>query len=295
MPPSTPAEDELFEAIGAGDEPRVIDALGRGASVNAARKYKVGIDRDLYDGTLSALMHAVNSGRSGVVQLLLAKGAEPDAADAFSGNTPLLQAAACGQEDVVAALLAAGASPAARDAYAGENTLTAAIKAGHAAIARSLLRAGAPLEPRALEEACRLGREDLVEMLMESGIALRATRALVSAASAGRVAMIHFLATRGADLRAQGPEALQNAANAGLDDVVRCLLSLGVPVDSRTSYGWTPLHLAAYNGNAATVRALLEAGADPRADDGAGKTPLAWARQAGKAENVAALEAALGT
>ena len=57
-------------------------------------------------------------------------------------------------------------------------------------------------------------------------------------------------------------------------EMVIALLDSGVHPDPRDKRKLTPLHLAAWRGNANTVGALLEAGADPNAKDINGDTPL---------------------
>jgi ankyrin repeat protein len=284
--------DELFDAIRAGDEARVASALAAGADVNASRAYRTSVDRDVYEGTESPLMAAVSAGKPHLARLLLERGAKPDTADELTGRTPLVEAAARGQGDVVEALLGAGANVAARDGWSNENALTAAIAAGSRPIAKRLVEAGAPLEPRALDAASRLGREDLAELVVEAGHDPNTTDALATAATYGQLGMLRWLVAHGLSLGAKGPQALHNAANGGKSEAVRALVALGVPVEARTSYGWTPLHIAAYNGDADTVRALLEAGADASADDGTGKNPLDWAHAQGKTDNAALLAAA---
>jgi RNA polymerase sigma factor (sigma-70 family) len=66
-------------------------------------------------GAESALWTAVLSGNTGITRLLLAAGADPNAA-AFAGATPLIVAAQRGHEAIAELLLTAGADPATRDA-----------------------------------------------------------------------------------------------------------------------------------------------------------------------------------
>ena len=57
-------------------------------------------------------------------------------------------------------------------------------------------------------------------------------------------------------------------------EMVTALLNSGVHPDAQDKRGLTPLHLAAWRGNAKVVDALLEAGADPNSKDINGDTPL---------------------
>ena len=288
--PTTPVDD-LFAAIRSGDLDATEAALARGANPDGIRAYSTAVDRQVHEGTRSALMLAVELRHGALVRALLAAGANPDLEDDLTKRTPLVEASSLGELAIVEALLASGANVQARDALDNRNALTAAITAGSLPIAKRLAEAGAPPEPRALVEATRLGRPDLAEIAIAAGLDPNATDAFGMAATSGRVDMLHWLATRGVDVGANGPGALRAAANAGMPEAAKALIALGVPVETRGSDGWTAMHSAAYNGDAETLRVLLDAGADPRAADRSGKTPLDWAREVGKAENVALLEA----
>ena len=55
---------------------------------------------------------------------------------------------------------------------------------------------------------------------------------------------------------------------------VKALLDQGVHVNSRTVYGWTPLHYAVLSGNLNIVQELLKRGAIVNATTRSGRTPL---------------------
>lgn len=69
------------------------------------------------------------------------------------------------------------------------------------------------------------------------------------------------------------------AAEAGHNDMVKCLLQHGAEVNTPTEGAnrITPLHFAAARGRTAVVETLVAAGADINLVDLAKKTPLTWA------------------
>ncbi|MBB4857587.1 ankyrin repeat protein [Novosphingobium chloroacetimidivorans] len=70
-------------------------------------------------------------------------------------------------------------------------------------------------------------------------------------------------------------ELLFEAAKLGRADLIPLLVRQGADVNAYEGRGFTPLILAAYNGQAAAVDALLKAGADPcKADRSQGNTAL---------------------
>ncbi|KGL72692.1 Caseinolytic peptidase B protein, partial [Tinamus guttatus] len=61
--------------------------------------------------------------------------------------------------------------------------------------------------------------------------------------------------------------ALLEAARINNVSEVERLLLEGADVNARHALGWTPLMVAAINGNASVVKILLAAGADPNLGD----------------------------
>jgi ankyrin repeat protein len=76
--------------------------------------------------------------------------------------------------------------------------------------------------------------------------------------------------------------ALMGLTDAPNPDVIRLLIKLGVDVNSKDQYGWTPLHYAARTKSPAAdpslstacVKLLIDAGADVNAEDNEEVTPL---------------------
>jgi ankyrin repeat protein len=285
-------DERLLAAARTGDAAAARAALQDGADANARHHYEEAFDRERIAGDEPVLQLAARGGHHDVVAALLARGADPSRGDTVRGVTPLVEAAARGDLPLVTMLLAAKARPVADPERPHADAFATAVGNGHAAVAAALVRAGATATPAALALACHRGSVELAALCVRVGARLDDPRtdALGTAARSGSVALLRWLVEQGSDVVTHGGDALCEAANAGRTDAVALLLELGAPHAHRNSYGWTPLHFAAYQADPATCRVLLDAGADPRADDGTGKTPLAWAREAGKADNAALLE-----
>jgi uncharacterized protein len=145
-------------------------------------------------------------------------------------------------------------------------------------------------------EAAGVGRADRVRELVEADPALVEAwspdgfQALHLASFFGHADAAEALLEHGAD-----PSTLSRhefvkvtplhsaVAAEGAEDVrtVEVLLAHGAPVDASAEGGGTPLHSAAYNGNAAIVELLLAHGADPDAAKDDGTTPRDLAREQG--------------
>jgi hypothetical protein len=120
---------------------------------------------------------------NGIVQQLLAAGADIEATGA-SGATPLLVAAATGQKQVVKLLLAAGANPDA-EAEDGITAVAAAAAKGHLEVPKLLLAAGANIVTAMshssgiltspLHIAMYEHHHDVVQLLLRSGGGRRAS------------------------------------------------------------------------------------------------------------------------
>jgi hypothetical protein len=81
-----------------------------------------------------------------------------------------------------------------------------------------------------------------------------------------------------AGLRQEDRRQLAHAARNNDLPAVRMMLTVGLPVDSRSQHGATPLHWAAWHGNLEMVRALLEHRPPIEQHDADfDGTPLRWA------------------
>jgi ankyrin repeat protein len=119
--------------------------------------------------------------------------------------------------------------------------------------------------------------------------------ALADAAERGDAAAVRALLKQGADVNSSqgdGMTALHWAAMNGDAPLTTALLRAGANAKATTRInGYTPLMLAARQGQGAAVEALLAGGADPNAATDNGVTPLMFAAASGDVASVEALAA----
>ncbi|XP_024521036.1 ankyrin repeat and protein kinase domain-containing protein 1-like [Selaginella moellendorffii] len=211
-------------------------------------------------------------GHTVILEMLLARGADPERADSSGwrpihhaassgsleplgvlskicdvnapigdGRTALHLAAIGGNADSVQILAQSGADVSARTVDGKTALHLAATQGNNVAIAKLLIKCGADRGAvdwngrTAYDEAVELGQESLFALLQVPG----------NVASPAPV---------GDDLE----ELLRNAAWSGdLRGVRRCL-KRGAAVNACDRYGWTALHCAAFKGHAEIVKRLLE-------------------------------------
>lgn len=153
-----------------------------------------------------------------------------------------------------------------------------------------------PADPDALHEAARAGDAERVAWIVSKGVDPDAERttpdteeiagqtALMAAARAGHVDVVHALLDGGADANTRdmlSRTALHEVAEADLpnaDEVFSLILDHGGDPNIADSAGITPFMLASGSGCVDCVRACLDAGGDlSLADRAGGGTPLFWA------------------
>jgi cytohesin len=227
-----------------------------------------GADPDAADGILrSTPLHlAVLRQSTSIVRQLLEAGANPIGWDS-DGKDPLHLAALIGLPDNVAALLEAGADPIALDSR-GLTPLDWAIK-GKRHQAWDNDAAGVLLVPFATDvsqpfsAAVAAGMTRTATALLARGADRDAPSVLANAALLEDPALLTAIIAAGADLDVSGTDALVSAASAGRIANATLLLDLGVPIDLAGSIDISPVLAAAQAGQLDMLRFLLARGAIP--------------------------------
>lgn len=244
-------------------------------------------------------------GDADAVRRLLDLGLPVDAVDT-QGCTALLRAAGGGHRAVVDLLLARGADPR-LGARSGATPLSAAVSMRHVELVDRLIQAGAPVEQRlpgeltVLMVACALGLPEMAARLLSAGADVHAIDAqgrtplhcaamyAFTARERSRVvALFDTLLLAGAEAginlpaagatplllllgaRAEpGSAADEDVLIAGLEQ----LLDHDARLDAQDPRGFGPLHLSALHGLLGVVQWLQRAGADADLRDGLNRTP----------------------
>ena len=253
--------------------------------------------RDNGGGT--ALHVASSAGSVEVVRFLIGHGLNATDRD-HGGVTPLHRAIDEGNVKVASFLVDNGADPTAR-AHSGRTPLHLASAFGYIEVARILIKHGADttiqdihgLSP--LHKASAYANIEIARMLVEHGadVTARATDGqtpLHSASSCGDVKIAQFLVDHGADVTVHDNHGLTPwdvASSKGQVEMARFLSRCSAYyAKARVNDRWSPLYVAAGEGDVGTVRILIEQGADAtvRADDG--RTPLHVASSCGSVDVV---------
>ena len=200
---------------------------------------------------LTPILIATAMGRTKAVVLLLDKGADPDVV-AANGFTPLhLAAKRKGAVAIVSALLAHDANPNVRlnakkpietvngIILNGATPLALAADINNFDVVKTLVDGGAdPLIPT---------QENTTPLMMAAGAAIYATRPRSPEERALAIKTVTFLVEHGSDVNGAGQfgwTAVHSAAYMGMNDVIEYLASKGANLDSKDSFGQTPVSIA---------------------------------------------------
>ncbi len=166
---------------------------------------------------------------------------------------------------------------------------------------------GGQLSPYAVDEsgdciltlAAGLGKEEIIADLLAEPGAVEAHAALFAsaahrAAERNRDQVLRQLVSAGVpvDARWEDMSLLHTATLSKARRAVACLLELGACVNASTTDGSTALHLAAIAEDAEVVRLLLQHGADPTLLNADGRNAASYARSAAVTEALEASAAA---
>ncbi|KAA0186583.1 hypothetical protein HAZT_HAZT004245 [Hyalella azteca] len=192
------------------------------------------------------------------------------------GGTALIVSSQCGHSDVVELLLARGADPntAMRDRA---TALFVAAQNGHTAVVRSLLRGGARIDARradgatSLWIAAQMGHAQVVRELLGHGAQPDTPRkdgatALFKAAHKGHVDVVKALLLHRPKLGLlkNGESALHAAALYGHIEVARLLLRAGADPTLRNDQGLTAAHIALRAGHLNAAKLLQQPPPSPK-------------------------------
>jgi len=297
---AAPQSDDVYAAVRANDLARLRTLIASPADANA---------RDEQGD--APLLYAAAVGSIEAMKLLLDKGADVNAQNAFGtsalmisavdiakvrllverganvklaskqGRTALFVAAMSDQSaDIVRYLVAKGADLKARDAF-GNTILTAAVVGNDLNTIRIALDAGVDVNA--------VGATGLTPLLVSAGYAnIEATKLLLSKGAKVN-AVTETPGLFPGDDPKSGPVALHNftplhmAMPLASKEVVQTLLEAGADVNAKDLRNMTPLMLAVATNrqNPVVIRMLLDHGANVDVQSNAGETAADWARKVG--------------
>jgi ankyrin repeat protein len=215
----------------------------------------------------------------------------------------LLEAVKAGDEARLRALLTEHPGLAAARTAGGVSAVLLAVYYGHPALAEALLAAG--ITPDVFEAAAAGRTEHLVALVaaepaLVNAFAPDGFTPLGLAAYFGHQATAEALLARGADpgLAARNTTRVQplHSAVANRDAaralaLAELLLRHGAEVNAQQEGGYTPLHEAAFHGDADLARLLLAHGANAALANADGQTPADLAEKHGHTEVLALMRA----
>jgi ankyrin repeat protein len=248
----------MYDAVLAGDVAKVESLLG---------EHPEAIYDHLYSGSL--LSWAVKGDDQAMVTLLLKHGAKVD--DGWDGSDRPIHIAAQRGNIAIAQILLQHGADVNIEGQEHDTPMVYAQKAGHSDMVRFLKSKGASTE-NAMDVASRAideGETKELRRLLDDGLdpnsAWASATLLHSAAGNNRLDAVTLLLDRGAKIDAMKyiGTPLHDAAYAGNAKIAAYLISRGANPNIVESRNYSPLYRAAQHGHLETVRTLLDHGADP--------------------------------
>ena len=260
-------ETPLMSSASAGSIEAMRLLLDRGADVNAQNAF----------GSTALIWSATDLDKA---RFLLDRGARIDTATK-TGRTALFVAAMSERSaPIVRLLLSKGADAKAKDAF--QNTLLAAAAVGND-VETMQIAIGAGVDVNAagmtgmtpLVASAYHGNAAAVKLLLEKGAKVNSVAAVPG--------LFAFDGPKSGPIALTQVTPLLAAAARGGSDLVKMLLDAGADVNAKDGRGMTPLMLAvaANRQNPGVIRMLLDRGAKTDVQSGAGETAMDWARKLG--------------
>jgi ankyrin repeat protein len=255
------------------------------------------------DRGITPLMYSAVAGSTEVMRLLIDKGADVNATNAF-GSTALMWSVS--DLSKTRLLLDAGANVNTASKAGRTALLIAAMSDRSAEIVRLLIAKGADVKAKdagnfTTLNAATVGNDtETIRIFLDAGIDVNAPGGpgitpLMNVASHGNTSAVKMLLAKSAKVNAvsgpafnqvkNGPIAIGNftpllmAASYGPTDLIKTLLDAGADVNAKDVRGMTPLMLAVATDrqNPELIRLLLAKGADTKMKSLAGETAADWA------------------
>lgn len=240
----------------------------------------------------SPVIQAVRAGDAATLRILIANGADVNAADPVSGGrTALHWAVKEGKKEIIPILLEAKANIEAKDRV-GKTPLTVAAEGRDTEVVKMLVEKGADVNARdqiggsPVLWASGLGSPDVVKYLIEKKadvnvVDVNGLSPLLWAAGIGSPESVEALVKAGAKVdvadKMSGDTAVMRAARTGKVESLKALLGAKPEVNGKNNLGHTPFMLAAMSGNVEKLEMLKAAGADVAAKDVRGWNALDYA------------------